>query len=580
MRAKAAVATPRSTPVGDGVRERLAASWRMAIVACGLLLALVLPAPSLARQAQDPAPAPAPTHAATATPPAAPAVLRYFNRDIVVLRVPFFGNSPERRARVAEANIARIVDEPGEAAVSYQPVPQGVAILMSGQLVTVLVPGDPDTLRGQTLDQLRAQAVSRLSIAVNAAEQARRPQRVLEGLAWVLVATAVAVGLLWLLRVLMRRTRHRVDAWVARRLAQLKSESARQMLSGLIASARGLVRLSMWLIVALTFEEWLRFAFGCFPYTQPWADAMTQWIAARTTGLGQSIVSALPGLFSAFLIFLLARLVTQAVRITFHGVETGRFQFLGIDQQLAEPTRKIFTVVIWLFALAMAYPYLPGAETEAFKGLSVFVGLMVSLGASSIVGQAAGGFTLLYSRTMAPGDVVRIDDTEGTVQQIGLFTTRVRTPLGVEVSYPNNVVLGGKLQNFSRNPDGPGMWIEASVTIGYDSPWRQVHRLLLDAAQRTPGVQPTPAPFVAQAALSDFYVQYVLRARIADVQQRLAARSALHANIQDAFNEAGVQIMSPNYEADPESPKIVPKAHWEGRQPMDGTFDGHGKASP
>jgi small-conductance mechanosensitive channel len=511
-------------------------------------------------------PAPTPTSPSAPAPHVAhaPTTLRYFNRDIVVLRVPFFGNSPERRARVAEANIARIIDEPGAAKVTYQPVPQGVAILMSGQLVTVLVPADADTLRGQTLEQLRAQAVSRLTVAVDAAEQARLPERVLQGLLWVLVGTAVAFGFLWLLRKLVLRVRHRVDAWLARRLAQLKSESARQMLAGLIASARGLARLSMWLIVLLTFEEWLRFSLGRFPYTQPWANAMTQWIAARTAGFGNAILTALPGLFSALLIFLLARLVTQAVRVTFHGVESGRFQLLGVDQQLAEPTRKIITVLIWLFALAMAYPYLPGAETEAFKGLSVFVGLMVSLGASSIVGQAAGGFTLLYSRTMAPGDVVRIGETEGTVQQIGLFTTRLRTPLGVEVSYPNNVVLGGMLHNFSRNPDGPGMWIEAAVTIGYDAPWRQVHRLLLEAAKRTPGVQATPAPFVAQAALSDFYVEYVLRARIADVQQRLIARSTLHANIQDTFNEAGVQIMSPNYEADPESPKIVPRAQWEG----------------
>ena len=551
----------RPTRASEGARKRtvraIASSLVAAVLAAMLSAALLLPATSVAQTA---APATTPTPAVGH----APATLRYFNRDIVVLRVPFFGNSPARRARVAEANIARIIDEPGAAKVGYEVVPQGVAILMSGQLVTVLVPGDRDTLRGQTLDQLRAQTVSRLTVAVDAAEQARMPQRVLEGLLWVAIGTVVAFGALWLLRKLVLRVRHRVDAWVARRLSQLKSESARQMLSGLIASARGLARLAMWLIVLLTFEEWLRFALGRFPYTQPWANAMTDWIAARTAGFGAAILSALPGLFSALLIFLLARLVTQAVRITFHGVESGRFQILGVDQQLAEPTRKIITVLIWLFALAMAYPYLPGAETEAFKGLSVFVGLMVSLGASSIVGQAAGGFTLLYSRTMAPGDVVRIGETEGTVQQIGLFTTRLRTPLGVEVSFPNNVVLGGMLHNYSRHPDGPGMWIESKVTIGYDAPWRQVHRLLLDAARRTPGVMETPAPFVAQAALSDFYVEYVLRARIADVQQRLIARSTLHANIQDAFNEAGVQIMSPNYEADPEAPKIVPKAQWEG----------------
>ncbi|MDI9238586.1 mechanosensitive ion channel family protein [Lysobacter sp. LF1] len=510
-------------------------------------------------------PAPRPGVPAPAAVAAAPATARYFNRDIVTFRSTFLGNTPAMRAHATEANLARIVDRPGHAKSTAQLVPQGVVILLDDQLVTVLTPADRDALRNQSLDQLQRQTLARVDDAVVAAEQARMPQRILQGLAWVLIASVVVFAFLWLLRFLLRRLRHRVDAWVQRRLGQVKSDSARQLLHGLITSGRSMARLMTWLFAALVFEEWLRFAFGRFPYTQPWAEAMTGWIGTRLSALGQAIVSALPGLFTAFIILLLGRLVAQAVRITFHGVESGRFQVLGIDQQLAEPTRKIVTAIVWLFAIAMAYPYLPGAETDAFKGLSVFVGLMVSLGASSVVAQAAGGFTLLYSRTMLPGDVVRIDETEGVVQQIGLFTTRLRTPLGVEVSYPNSVVLGGKLQNFSRSPDGPGMWLEATVTIGYDSPWRQVHRLLLQAAERTQGVQTTPRAFVAQTALSDFYVEYVLRARILDVQRRWPIRSELHANIQDAFNEAGVQIMSPNYEADPEGAKIVPKQWWEGR---------------
>lgn len=534
-----------------------------------LLLALLLMALGGVLAAQ-PAPQPA---APAAVAEVVPATARYFNRDIVTFRSTFLGNTPAMRARATEANLARIVDRPGYARSTAQSVPQGVVILLDGQLVTLLTPADRDALHNQSLAQLQRQTLARIDDAVASAEQARMPQRILQGLAWVLLATVAAFAFLWLLRFVLRRLRHRVDAWVQVRLGQLKSESARQLLHGLITSGRSMARVLAWLVVALTFEEWLRFGFGRFPYTQPWAEAMTGWIGTRLSTLGQAIVAALPGLFTAFVILLLARLVAQAIRVTFHGVESGRFQLLGIDQQLAEPTRKIVTVIVWLFAIAMAYPYLPGAETDAFKGLSVFVGLMVSLGASSVVAQAAGGFTLLYSRTMLPGDVVRIDETEGVVQQIGLFTTRLRTPLGVEVSYPNSVVLGGKLQNFSRSPEGPGMWLEAKVTIGYDSPWRQVHRLLLQAAERTQDVQATPHAFVAQTALSDFYVEYVLRARILDVQRRWAVRSELHANIQDAFNEAGVQIMSPNYEADPEGAKIVPKQWWEGRPQNAGGTD-------
>jgi small-conductance mechanosensitive channel len=145
-----------------------------------------------------------------------------------------------------------------------------------------------------------------------------------------------------------------------------------------------------------------------------------------------------------------------------------------------------------------------------------------------------------------------------------LFTTRIRTPMGVEVSFPNNVVMGGKLENLSRAPDGGGYWLQAIAVIGYEVAWRQVHRLLIDAAHATPGVVDDPPPFVLQTALGDFGIEYRLRARIADVQQRWIALSALHAQIQDAFNAAGVQIMTPHYEGDPETAKIVPRAHWEG----------------
>lgn len=374
------------------------------------------------------------------------------------------------------------------------------------------------------------------------------------------IAIAAAAGVLWL----GRRLRERAKRWIQRTEAAASQGSVRHLLTGVRIVGDWLLRILVAIALFLVAEEWLRFVLGQFGFTRPWADAMTGWMLDLLRGWGHSIAGALPGLFAAILIFLLARLLTHTVSLTFRGVAEGRFQLFGIDQVLAEPTRKLVNVIIWLFALAMAYPYLPGSDTDAFKGLSVLVGLMVSLGASGIVGQAAGGFTILYSRTMSVGDYVRSGEVEGVVLQIGLFTTRLRTIAGVEVSIPNNVVLSGQLHNFSRHPDGPGMWMETGVTIGYDTPWRQVHRLLLAAASRTPGVAREPAPFVLQAALSDFYVDYRLRVRVDDPLRRFAVLSELHAQIQDTFNAAGVQIMSPNYEADPDRPKLVPREHWDG----------------
>ncbi|GAB3504761.1 mechanosensitive ion channel family protein [Pseudoxanthomonas daejeonensis] len=549
----------KSSPGG---RRHLLAALRGVTVLGLLSLAVALgAAPATSPLPALPGAAPPP---AVETPADSEATVRFYNRDIVTLRAEFLGRTPELRARTTEAAIRRVVEESGPVKVNFKQSSEGLLVLLSDELVMMFTTGDLDVLHGETMGQARIAIAGRLQEAVDTARREQAPARLLQGLLWSLLATviaiALAVGVLWL----GRRIRDRLKRLVEARSETIERDAIRHLVGGIRIVIGWLMRVFIALTIFVIIEEWVRFVLGQFGFTRPWAEAMTGWMLDLLRSWAQSTAAALPGLVAAVLIFVLARLLTHSVTITFRGVQDGRFQLFGIDQVLAEPTRKLVNVVIWLFALAMAYPYLPGSETDAFKGLSVLVGLMISLGASGIVGQAAGGFTILYSRTMSVGDYVRSGEVEGVVMQIGLFTTRLRTVAGVEVSIPNNVVLGGQLHNYSRHPEGPGMWMETGVTIGYDAPWRQVHRLLLQAASRTPGVAVDPPPFVLQTALSDFYVDYRLRVRVAEALRRALVLSELHAQIQDAFNAAGVQIMSPNYEADPESPKLVPRAYWDG----------------
>ncbi|MDH5833568.1 mechanosensitive ion channel family protein [Luteimonas kalidii] len=471
------------------------------------------------------------------------------------------------RADAAEANIQRVVDRAGRHRVTFRDNEQGTLVLLGNELVTLVTPDDLDILHGQTMAQARADIAQRLGTAVDASRQDRLPGNLVRGALWALGASLVMALSLALVLWFGARLRQRLRDRIARQTSRADSGALHHVMLTLRVIGDWLVRLLVVVAVLVVIEEWLRFVLGRFAFTRPWADAMTAWILGRLGEFGHAIAAAMPELVTAIVIFLIARLVARTVSVTFRGVQQGRFQLFGIDRELAEPTRKLAVAVVWLFAIAMAYPYLPGADTDAFKGLSVLVGLMVSLGASGIVGQAAGGFTIVYSRIMSVGDYVRSGEVEGTVQQLGLFATRLRTLTGVEVSIPNTVVLGSQLQNFSRNPDGPGVWLETGVTIGYDVPWRQVQRMLLDAAGNTDGIHPDPPPFVLQTALSDFYVEYLLRARIDDVLRRPLVLTQLHANIQDAFNGEGVQIMSPHYEADPQAPKLVPPQYREGMPP-------------
>jgi len=230
--------------------------------------------------------------------------------------------------------------------------------------------------------------------------------------------------------------------------------------------------------------------------------------------------------------------------------------------ETAQPTRRLITAGTWLFAIVVAYPYLPGSETEAFKGVSVFVGLMFTLGSAGIVQHVMSGFMITYSRALRVGDFVKIGEVEGTVTHLGILSTKVRTPRREEITIPNAVVTATTTIDYSRFAQTDGVMTPTSVTIGYDAPWRQVEALLIGAAERTPGVRREPRPIVIQAALEDFYVKYVLMVCLEQQERKALTLHHLHANIQDLFNEHGVQIMSPNYEADPAAPKVVAKKDW------------------
>ena len=210
----------------------------------------------------------------------------------------------------------------------------------------------------------------------------------------------------------------------------------------------------------------------------------------------------------------------------------------------------------------IAYPYLPGSGTEAFKAVGVFAGLLISLGSAGVVGQVMSGVVLMYSRGLRQGEFVRIKDIEGRVIEVGLLSTKLETPKRQEVTIPNGVLVSNEIHNFSRLAEETGALAWTSVTIGYDTPWRQVEAMLVEAAGRTEELRRKPGPFVLQTALSDFYAEYQLNVYLKTPDAKPRALASLHQHIQDVFNEYGVQNMSPHYVADPPAAKVVEKSAW------------------
>jgi len=528
------------------------------------LFALAFPA------AAEPAPAAAAPSAAPVTAPSEPAprveaTVTVLNRPVTTIRSSLFGIGPEERARRSAVRIHDVLEHHGPGRVTVQHEPQGSLLLIDGSLGLILTQDDADQLGGETLEAATESARHALERVVEETRESRSRDRFTRALVRAGLATG-ALLVAFLLVFLARR------ALVRRITRLLKDHTAGVRIGGAnLLHASRLYALSRWLVraiasvllLALTYQ-WASFALNQFPYTRPWGEHLDAYLIGVALQMFNGVMRAIPDLLIASVIFFIARAVIRLLRPFFDSVERGHLDLGWVDGETARATRRIVSLVVWMFAVVMAYPYLPGSGSEAFKGVSVLFGLMATLGGSSLFGQAASGFILLYSRTVRVGEYVRIGDQEGTVTELGTFTTKIRTGLGEEVTLPNALVVSTITKNYSRPAKGQGFFLDTIVTIGYEAPWRQVQAMLIESALRTEGIMPTPPPRVFATALSDFYVEYrlVCQCKEESARSRAHALHVLHANVLDVFNEHGVQIMSPHYLGDSKERKIVPKSEW------------------
>lgn len=514
------------------------------------------------------------SHAAMAEPSTAPgaeAPLVVGNRTVHVFRASLGAITPSERAAVAKQHIETALDQPGEGWTSVESTAQGVVVALDGVPMFTVVAGDARDSLNEHAEALANDASRTLQRVWMEHQEHRDPKHNL----WAVGLSTLILSALALLLWLLSKTSHRLQDFITRRLEaridQLLPNGVGAHFGDLLltTAARAAVLL-VWLLGLVAVFVAIAQVLSRFALTRVLGEQMGDSLLASLMVAVHAVATALPGLFVAVVIFLLARLSTQLSRALFARIAAGRLRWGALDAHTAPVTGQLVSAAIWLFALAMAYPYLPGSQTEAFKGLSVLLGLMVSIGASGLVGQVASGLILVFTRALRVGEYVRINEHEGTVLQLGLLVTRLRTGLGEEISLPNSLVNSQVTRNYSRDAGKGRCLIDTTITIGYDAPWRQVHTLLQSAAASVPSICSQPEPYVVQTALNDFYVSYRLVAQI-EVrvsQPRARVMSELHAAIQDAFNRAGVQIMSPHYLGDPAQPKVVPEAHWQDTPPI------------
>jgi small-conductance mechanosensitive channel len=367
----------------------------------------------------------------------------------------------------------------------------------------------------------------------------------------VAAAWGLAAAALWLIRFGHERLKRRIFAW--RESLKVSADAHKTVKLLTVTKIRGLeellYRAVMGIAAAVLISAALTVTLRQIPATETFADTWLDAIKNPIQSILAGFVAYLPSLF--FLIVWVAIIVglLKLNRLFWKWVGAGAILLPGFHAEWADPTSKILGFLLIAFGLVVAFPYLPGGDSDAFKGVSIFIGVLISLGSGSAMGNVVSGIVLTYTRAFHVGDRIKVGEHTGDVIERTLLVTRLRTPKNEDVVIPNSMVVSSTVLNYSETKDSGPLILHTTVTIGYDAPWRKVHELLIEAAKRTEGVAPEPAPFVLQTALNDYHVSYQINVYTNQPERMAAIYSDLHRHIQDTFNEGGVEIMSPGYHA-------------------------------
>jgi small-conductance mechanosensitive channel len=542
-------------PAFPDVNVRSVASMRHRTALALLLTAILASTPGV--RAQEPA----------ATPPDVGEVATAAVEldGTVLLRVRGVSSLPAaERARLIRERLIEVADDESVAVDSIQVVEDAnVSRIMAGDRLMMGIIDADASVELVSRPVLAAANRRRLQQAIADYRAARSPSALRRnalnalGGTVALIAAVLAVFWLWrrLDRLLTSRLRARIQTVGIQSFEVMRAERIWSALRNGLFAVRTIVLLTMVLV-------YIGFVLAQFPRTRGLSRGMVAFVTAPLEVIASGIIAHIPSLIFLVVLFFVFRLALRLIRLFFDAVERGTVTLANFDSEWAQPTYKIVRLLVIAFGLIVAYPYIPGSESAAFRGVSLFIGIVFSLGSSTAVANIIAGYMMTYRRAFRVGDRVKVGDAFGDVVQMRLQVTHLRSPKNEEIIIPNSQILGGEVINYSSLARTQGLILHTEVGIGYETPWRQVEAMLTLAAERTPGLAMEPPPFVLQKKLGDFAVTYELNVYCTDVPAMMRLYTALHRSILDVFNEYGVQIMTPAYEGDPDEPKIVRPKDW------------------
>jgi len=475
--------------------------------------------------------------------------VRFDRKTLFEIKAPSASFSPEQRAKAITERIESLAKDPllrlDELKVAEH---EGGAVISYADRTIMTISTMDARIAGKTALSLAQEYAEKIRSAIKEKQARYSARSILLGILFAFISTVVLVAILILFKRIFFKIYGIVRSWKGTRVQSIviqkfEALSADRIVGMLITCIKGF---RLFLTVIL-FYFYIPLVFSFFPWTQGYAGILFGYLAYPFKAVGSAIIDYVPNLFYLAVIAVVTYYAVKLIRLVFNEIDRGNLVLRGFYQDWAMPTYKIVRFLVIAFAVVMAFPYLPGSESEAFKGVSIFLGVLFSLGSTSAVANTVAGLILNYTRAFSIGDRVRIGDVEGDIMFKTLLVTHIRTIKNVEITLPNSTVMNGAILNFSAAAKDHGLILNTTVTIGYDAPWRRVHELLIDAASATRYILKNPPPFVLQTALNDFYVSYQINAYTDHPHKMAEIYSELHQNIQEKFNEGGVEIMSPHY---------------------------------
>ena len=477
------------------------------------------------------------------------------NQELFTIRQGIGSFSAQERAKSITARIEKIADDdalsPEDLTIKIDPEDKNPSIILGDTVIATITSKDAK-LHAVSQDVLAERALAKIKAAIVRYRQERQPDNLLKDAVLTVSATLSTVLIFWTMIFISLR----VFPQIQRLITSLVPGVVFQNFEIISSQTIGIFSLRVLqfirtLIILTILYFYLTFVLRLFPWTRKFGDGFLQYFFRALEVFSQEIAKYLPNIFIILLIVFITHYLLRAIKPFFTGLERENLVINGFYPDWAKPTYNLLSLLIIALAIVIAFPYLPGFNSPAFQGVSVFLGVLFSLGSTSAIANVVGGIILIYTRSFQLGDKISIGDVIGDVIEKGLLVTRIRTPANRIITIPNSSLLNTNVINFSvsqREFKQP-LILQTTVTLGYDLPWRKVHATLKEAALATQFIVSEPAPFVLQTSLDDFYVSYQLNAYTDHPSKMVYIYSELHQNIQDKCNEVGIEIMSPHYKA-------------------------------